>query len=135
MNCGNGGFDGHQLPYRWGMPRRAKLSGTFGQEASQLRSVHVDFSIILWYYYGMGKHAKTLQAIFATPTRSNILWSDVESLLKAYGAQLTAGKGSRVRIALRGVRAVFHRPHPRKEADRGTVESMRRFLSEAGVRP
>jgi hypothetical protein len=33
------------------------------------------------------------------------------------------------------VRAVFHRPHPQKETDRGSVRSMRRFLSEAGVRP
>ena len=41
----------------------------------------------------------------------------------------------RVRIALNGVRAVFHRPHPRKEIDKGAVKSMRRFLSEAGVRP
>jgi len=83
----------------------------------------------------MGKHAKTLSAIFAAPTRSNILWSDVESMLKAYAAELTRGKGSRVRIALGGVRAVFHRPHPRKETDKGSVESMRRFLNEAGVRP
>ena len=83
----------------------------------------------------MGKHEKTLAAIFATPTRANLPWADIEAMLKPYGAELSAGKGSRVRIALRGVRAVFHRPHPRKEADRGTVESMRRFLSEAGVRP
>jgi hypothetical protein len=40
-----------------------------------------------------------------------------------------------VRIALQGVRAVFHRPHPRKEADRGTVASVRRLLTEAGIKP
>jgi hypothetical protein len=40
-----------------------------------------------------------------------------------------------VRIALNGVRAVFHRPHLRKETDKGAVKSMRRFLAEAGVRP
>ncbi|MFN6053710.1 MAG: type II toxin-antitoxin system HicA family toxin, partial [Planctomycetia bacterium] len=45
------------------------------------------------------------------------------------------GQGSRVRIALNGLRAVFHRPHPHKETDRGAVKSMRRFLSEAGVQP
>jgi len=83
----------------------------------------------------MGKHEKTVQAIFATPTRSNILWRDIESMLKAYGAELSEGRGSRVRIALYGVRAVFHRPHPRKETDKGSVESIRRFLNEAGVRP
>jgi hypothetical protein len=36
-------------------------------------------------------------------------------MLKAMGAEITEGEGSRVRIALNGVRAVFHRPHPQKE--------------------
>ncbi|MGH9802290.1 MAG: type II toxin-antitoxin system HicA family toxin [Blastocatellia bacterium] len=81
------------------------------------------------------KHRKTLQAIFAEPVRANIPWSEVESLLAACGAEISEGRGSRVRIALNGVRAVFHRPHPRKETDRGAVVSMRRFLTEAGVEP
>ena len=38
-----------------------------------------------------------------------------------------------VRIAINGVRAVFHRPHPQKETDRGAVASMLRFLVEAGI--
>lgn len=53
--------------------------------------------------------------------------------MTALGAELSEGRGSRVRIALNGVRAVFHRPHPRKEADKGAVVSMRRFLTEAEV--
>jgi hypothetical protein len=56
-------------------------------------------------------------------------------MLKKYGAEVSEGRGSRVRIALNGVRAVFHRPHPRKETDRGAVASMRRFLIEAGIHP
>lgn len=43
------------------------------------------------------------------------------------------GSGSRVRIALNGVRSVFHRPHPQKETDKGAVKDMRRFLTEAGI--
>lgn len=82
-----------------------------------------------------GKHARTLQAIFDEPVRANINWSDIEGLLSNLGAQISQGSGSRVRIALNGVRAVFHRPHPRKETDKGAVRSMRRFLSEAGVAP
>jgi hypothetical protein len=58
------------------------------------------------------KHRKTLQAIFASPTQANIPWADIESLLAACGAEITEGRGSRVRIALNGVRAVFHRPSP-----------------------
>ena len=36
-------------------------------------------------------------------------------------------------MPLNGVRAVFHRPHPGKETDRGAVAAMRRFLTEAGI--
>lgn len=79
------------------------------------------------------KHRKTLQAVFVDPIRSNIAWRDIEAMLKAAGAEVTEGDGSRVRIALNGVRAVFHRPHPQKETDKGAVRSMRRFLTEAGV--
>jgi HicA toxin of bacterial toxin-antitoxin, len=77
----------------------------------------------------------TLRAIFENPVRANIPWADIESLLRACGAEISAGRGSRVRIALNGVRAVFHRPHPQKEMDRGAVVSMCRFLIEAGVEP
>lgn len=80
-----------------------------------------------------GRH--TLVAVFDEPARSNIPWRDIEGMLKAVGAEITEGKGSRVRIALNGVRAVFHRPHPQKETDKGAVRSMRRFLTEAGVAP
>jgi len=79
------------------------------------------------------KHKKTLQAIFAKPTLSNIPWKDIESLLFALGADISEGRGSRVRIELNGEDAVFHRPHPQKETDRGAVVSMKRFLENAGV--
>jgi hypothetical protein len=62
-------------------------------------------------------------------------WTDIEKMLEALGAEISEGRGSRVRLALNGVRAVFHRPHPRKETDKGAVKSMRRFLIEAGVEP
>lgn len=80
-------------------------------------------------------HRKTLQAIFQDPVRSNIPWTDIEKLLVALGAELSEGRGSRVRIYLNKVRAVFHRPHQQKEADKGAVKSMRRFLTESGFRP
>ncbi len=86
--------------------------------------------------FNMGpKHRRTLEAIFEDPFRSNIAWRDIESMLEAAGAEITEGAGSRVRIALNEVRAVFHRPHPQKETDKGAVKSLRRFLSEAGVTP
>jgi hypothetical protein len=81
------------------------------------------------------KQQGTLLSIFEDPVRSNVIWADIESLLKAAGAEITEGSGSRVRIALNGVRAVFHRPHPQKETDKGALKSMRRFLMQAGINP
>ncbi|TWT63236.1 type II toxin-antitoxin system HicA family toxin [Rubinisphaera italica] len=81
------------------------------------------------------KHRRTLAAVFEDPVRSNIVWRDIEAMLKSTGAEITEGAGSRVRIALNGVRAIFHRPHPQKETDKGAVKSMRRFLTESGVTP
>lgn len=83
----------------------------------------------------MGKHDKTLAAVFAEPTRTNVKWSDVEALMKSRGAEITEGSGSRVRVVLNGVRATFHRPHPQPDADRGALKSVRKFLSEVGVTP
>ena len=60
-------------------------------------------------------------------------WSDIESLFEGVGAEISEGRGSRVRIFLNGVRAVFHRPHPENECDKGALKSIRRFLQEAGV--
>ena len=79
----------------------------------------------------MSKHQRVLAAIYEK--RANIAWLDIEAMLLYFGAEISEGRGSRVRIALNGVRAVFHRPHPQKETDRGAVASMRRFLIEAGI--
>ena len=81
------------------------------------------------------KHRKTLADIFHNPIPSNITWEDVESLFDALDAELTEGRGSRVRVYLNGIRAVFHKPHPEKEVNRGMVRSIRRFLIEANVDP
>jgi hypothetical protein len=80
------------------------------------------------------KHLKTLVSIFKDPVQSNVKWSDIEALLISLGAEISEGSGSRIRIALNGVRAVFHRPHPRKETDKGALISMRRFLKNAGIK-
>jgi hypothetical protein len=79
------------------------------------------------------KQKRILNSIFENPVRSDVLWSDIENLLIALGAELSEGRGSRIRIYLNGIRAIFHRPHPRKETDKGALKSMRRFLTSAGV--
>jgi hypothetical protein len=79
------------------------------------------------------KHRRTLAAVFDDPVRSNISWQDIVGLLVALGAELLEGRGSRLRVALRGEKAIFYRPHPEKECDKGMVKSIRRFLIQAGV--
>jgi hypothetical protein len=56
-------------------------------------------------------------------------------MLRALGAEISEGRGSRVRIFLKDVKAVFHRPHPGKETDKGAVIALRRFLMTAGIVP
>lgn len=79
------------------------------------------------------KQRQTLNRIFEKPERSDIPWADIESLFIALGAEISEGRGSRVRVAVKDVRAVFHRPHPERFTDKGAVKSVRRFLQEAGV--
>jgi hypothetical protein len=81
------------------------------------------------------RHQKTLEAVFAHSERSDIPWRDIEALFLALSADVSEGSGSRVRVALSGVRAVFHRPHPERVTDKGAARSVRRFLEAAGVEP
>lgn len=80
------------------------------------------------------KQRKVYDAIFKNPVQSDIVWQDIENLLKSLGAKISEGNGSRVRIELNGERAVFHRPHPERVTDKGAVKAMRRFLTNAGVK-
>src|ERR1700722_9227691 len=79
------------------------------------------------------KQRKILAQIFEIPIRSDVRWYDIETLLAGFGAEITEGNGSRVRIALHGVRAVFHRPHPQDITDKGALVSVRKFLTHAGI--
>lgn len=81
------------------------------------------------------RHHRTLKAIFKVPVQSGVDWKDCERLLEHLGADISEGNGSRVRISLNGVRAVFHRPHPQKETDKGALMSLRKFLINAGCCP
>ena len=81
------------------------------------------------------KQRQTLQAIFQRPTLSNIAFQDIESLLKALGADVQERDGSRVRIDVAGEQWRCHRPHPGKEARRYQVEEVRELLERIGVFP
>jgi hypothetical protein len=81
------------------------------------------------------KQRRTLQRVFEKPARSDISWTDIESLFIALGAEVTEGKGSRVRVAFNDVRAVFHSAHPQRVTNKSSVRSVQRFLIESGVTP
>jgi len=79
------------------------------------------------------KNKKTLEKVFKDPVSPSIPWRDIEKLFLALGGEVTEGSGSRVRIKLGEVFAVFHRPHPEKVTDKGAVKSVRKFLTNSGV--
>ena len=80
------------------------------------------------------KHKKTYQKVFSKPTPANIMWRDIEALFSALGATIEEGRGSRVRVFLNDTVAVFHRPHPKNEVDKGAVKSVQKFLNNAGIK-
>lgn len=81
------------------------------------------------------RHLRTLAEVFEDPVRANILWSDVEAMLRYLGATLNERSGSRVAFNLNGRCSVFHKPHPRKELSPAMVRDLRTFLAASGVTP
>jgi hypothetical protein len=79
------------------------------------------------------KQQRILEAIQASPPPANLKWNDIEALFKALGAVVSQGNGSRVRVSLNGVKAVFHKPHPNNEVGRGCVRDIRLFLETANI--
>jgi hypothetical protein len=81
------------------------------------------------------RHRKTLAAVFAEPTKSNIPWTDIEALLKAVGCKVIEGSGSRVRFVFENKSFAAHRPHPQKEAKEYVVRALRDYLNTIGFTP
>lgn len=81
------------------------------------------------------KQTKILKKIYERPTHASIIWTDIVNLLKGCGAEIIERQGSRVCIKLGNQRAVFHSPHPQKEAVKGAVDDIRAFLQRAGIKP
>lgn len=79
------------------------------------------------------KHKKTLKLIYRRPTSGNINWTDVESLFKGLGADVSERSGSRVAVVLFGEVRIFHRPHPSPNTDKGAIASIRKWLEENEV--
>lgn len=73
--------------------------------------------------------------MFSIPVRSDIKWTSIENLFKALGARVSQGRGSRVRVSLNGIKAVFHEPHPEKVTNKGAVKAVKEFLINADIKP
>lgn len=80
-------------------------------------------------------HRRTLQAVFADPVNGALEWNRIEALLVAAGCRRIEGTGSSVTFEKDGIRAHFHRPHPRKDALRYRVKDARDFFQKIGVTP
>ena len=78
---------------------------------------------------------KTLQQVFDRPTRADVRWAAIESLITALGGAVSQGRGPRVRFRLGDRVATFHGPHPKRVTGKATLDDVRRFLENAGVRP
>ncbi len=81
------------------------------------------------------KHRRTLEAIFAHPTRGGIVFADIEALILTLDGEVREGAGSRVAFELQGNRKYLHRPHPGKEARKYQIEEIREWLQKMEVRP
>lgn len=81
------------------------------------------------------RHRKTLTAIFIDPVSGTIEWRDIEGMLRALDAEVSEGRGSRVRVVINDSSAVFHRPDPSPETDKGAIKALRRFLKNVGIEP
>ena len=81
------------------------------------------------------KNQRTLQKLFAQPVLANIKWADIEVLFKSLGAVLAERAGSRVEVILFSEIAVFHRPHPSPDTEKGAVAAIRKWLEQNGLRP
>ena len=81
------------------------------------------------------KHRKTLAAVFAHPTLASVVFSDIETLVKALGGTVVEREGSRVKMVLMNEEWRCHRPHPGKEAKRYQVEEARELFERVGVLP
>ena len=79
------------------------------------------------------KQQATLRQIMARPVRANVRWTDFVSLMKALGADVEEGRGSRVRFLFDRAAATFHRPHPSAFMDNGAVSSAQELLRTLGV--
>jgi hypothetical protein len=83
------------------------------------------------------RHKKIFNDIMRRPTKKNIKWADVKTLINAVGGEYSYSKNNRVRIKIPGPnnqveKGVFPIPH-KKELDVYVVDRLRNLLITAEV--
>lgn len=81
------------------------------------------------------KHRKTLEAIYAKPTRGGIVFSEIAALIVGLGGEVREGEGSRVVFELKVAHKYLHRPHPGKDAKKYQVEELREWFLLLEIQP
>ena len=81
------------------------------------------------------RQKKALALIFEKPTRTDFRYDDVKSLLIAAGANSREGWGSWVMFKQGAYSVHLHSPHPQKVLPKYSVELIRDFLIQIGVKP
>jgi hypothetical protein len=81
------------------------------------------------------RQKKPLALIFEKPTRADIRYDNVKSLLIAAGADVREGRGSRVRFERGAYSVHLHAPHPQNVLSKYSVELIKEFLIQIGVKP
>ena len=79
------------------------------------------------------KHEQLLRTIFTDPPSNNIHWREVESLLNHVGAEMENIPGARLRVKIKRMETILHRPHHSHTLDRQGIKHLREFLARAGV--
>jgi hypothetical protein len=74
------------------------------------------------------RQQKTLSRLKDKPTRADVSWDEVQSFLKAIGAMVHEGEGSRVQVIFNKRVLRLHKPHPQKNLKKYAVEAIRDFL-------
>lgn len=74
-----------------------------------------------------------LASLLEKPTRVDIRWADIVTLITALGGTVTSKGGSHHRLSLNGKIGIAVRPHPQPTVARHTVNAVAEFLRKAGV--
>lgn len=76
------------------------------------------------------KHLKTLEAIQRHPVPANIKYQDFEAMIIAMGYERHLDGGSQVTFTKGARQYMYHRPHPRKDVDKGALADFNRHYQE-----